>query len=115
MDGCCDTCFTNGVNVIKSIQTHPPLSWTAKEAARGFRRRKKGIDGNKRIKGIKRHIAVDSDGLPLEAFVTPANVHDSRAAYPLIAMVAANYPSVKLAKADNGYRGAIVHTVKKLA
>ncbi len=48
------------------------------------------------------------------AFVTPANVHDSRAAYPLSARVAANHPSVKSAKADNGYRGNIVHTVKDL-
>ncbi len=41
----------------------------------------KGIDGNKRIKGIKRHIAVDSDGLPLAVAVTTANVHDSKGAY----------------------------------
>lgn len=43
----------------------------------------KGIDGNKRIKGIKRHIAVESDGLPLEVIVTRANTYDTRAAYPL--------------------------------
>ena len=31
----------------------------------GLPQSQKGIDGNKRIKGIKRHIAVDSHGLPL--------------------------------------------------
>lgn len=37
----------------------------------------KGIDGHKCIKGIKRHIAVDEDGLPLIIHVSKANVHDS--------------------------------------
>lgn len=32
----------------------------------------KGIDGNKRVKGIKRQIAVDSQGLPLAIYVTTA-------------------------------------------
>ena len=44
----------------------------------------KGIDGHKRIKGIKRHIAVDEDGLQLSIHVTKANLHDSKGAVPLI-------------------------------
>ncbi|MDE6007263.1 MAG: transposase [Muribaculaceae bacterium] len=40
----------------------------------------KGIDGHKRIKGIKRHIEVDEDGLPLAIHVTKANLHDSKGA-----------------------------------
>lgn len=80
----------------------------------GLSSSEKGIDGNKRIKGIKRHIAVDSDGLPVEAVVTCANVHDSRAAYSLVGKLAANFESVKILKADNGYRGAIVQIVKNI-
>lgn len=38
----------------------------------------RGFDGGKRVKGRKRHLAVDSLGLPLAVSVTPANVHDLR-------------------------------------
>jgi len=37
-----------------------------------------GIDGNKKVKGRKRHIMVDSLGLLLAVVVTAANVPDSR-------------------------------------
>jgi hypothetical protein len=38
-----------------------------------------GFDGNKKIKGIKRHIVVDKNGFLLAVMVTVANVHDSKA------------------------------------
>ena len=44
-----------------------------------------GIDGGKRVKGRKRHIAVDSLGLLLSVAVTAANVHDARAAPRVLA------------------------------
>ncbi|MCM1520499.1 MAG: IS5 family transposase [Lachnoclostridium sp.] len=78
----------------------------------GLPRSQKGIDGNKRVKGIKRHIAVDSDGLPLAVAVTTANVHDSKGAYPLIADLSIQYKSIKTIKADNGYKGKLTETVK---
>ncbi|MCM1504413.1 MAG: transposase [Muribaculum sp.] len=74
----------------------------------------KGIDGNKRIKGIKRHIAVDSEGLPLAVAITTANVHDSKAAYPLIADLSAQYESLEIIKADNGYKGKLTETIKEV-
>jgi hypothetical protein len=37
-----------------------------------------GFDGNKKIKGIKRHIVVDKNGFLLAVMVTAANVHDSK-------------------------------------
>jgi hypothetical protein len=39
----------------------------------------KGIDVNKKVKGIKRHIVVDKNGF----MVTIAYIHDSKAAYLL--------------------------------
>lgn len=39
-----------------------------------------GIDGNKKINGVKRHILVDTMGLLLAVFVTAANVSDASAA-----------------------------------
>lgn len=36
----------------------------------------RGFDGGKRIKGRKRHVVVDTLGLPMAITITPANVHD---------------------------------------
>lgn len=65
----------------------------------------KGVDGFKRVKGIKRQIAVDVDGVPLCVDVTTANVHDSQGAKLLINDLHELYPTVSLVKADKGYRG----------
>jgi hypothetical protein len=37
--------------------------------------REKGYDGNKKISGIKRHIGVDSQGLPHCIHITTANIN----------------------------------------
>lgn len=63
----------------------------------------KGIDGNKRIKGIKRHVAVDTNGYVLDAVVTAANVHDSKGAIPLIARLLDGFNDIVRIKADLGY------------
>lgn len=67
----------------------------------------KGIDGFKRVKGIKRHVAVDCHGYPLEVIITTANVHDSKAAYKLIPNILVYHPRVQLIKADKGYCGRL--------
>jgi putative transposase len=43
----------------------------------------KGFDNGKKVHGRKRHLWVDSLGLPLAVLVTAADVHDSRAACDL--------------------------------
>lgn len=63
----------------------------------------KGVDGNKRIKGIKRHIVVDSNGYVLETSVTTANVHDSKGVIPLLANLIDNHNDTRHIKADMGY------------
>lgn len=65
----------------------------------------KGIDGNKRIKGIKRHIAVDQQGYVVDANVTKANVHDSRGVIPILGRLAANKSELTV-KGDLGYKSA---------
>ncbi len=65
-----------------------------------------GIDGGKRVKGIKRHIAVDSNGYPLGADITAANVHDSKGAEWMMSHVLSDHKQITLIKADVGYRGA---------
>ena len=73
----------------------------------------KGIDGGKKIKGIKRHLAVDSNGFPLTIVISRANVHDSKGAIGLAIDTVCKYPTIRLLKADNGYRGPLVKNLKE--
>lgn len=40
----------------------------------------RGFDGGKRVKGRKRHVVTDEQGLFVDASITPANVHDTHGA-----------------------------------
>ena len=73
----------------------------------------KGIDGGKKTKGIKRHLAVDSNGFPLTIVISRANVHDSKGAIGLVVDTTRKYPTIRLLKADNGYRGPLVKNLKE--
>jgi hypothetical protein len=54
-----------------------------------------GFDSHKRVKGRKRHLLVDTLGIPLSIYVTPADVHDSRGARCLLAGLAPLVPRLK--------------------
>ena len=62
----------------------------------------KGVDGFKKIKGIKRQILVDSNGLPLLCDVTTANVHDSKGVSTLLSDTRIHYPTISLLSTKNG-------------
>lgn len=66
----------------------------------------RGIDGNKKIKGIKRHILVDTQGLLHTILITPANIHDSVAAKELLYKHNMTQGDPKEVLADKGYRGS---------
>ena len=63
----------------------------------------KGFDGNKRIKGRKRHIMVDTLGILLGIIVIEANVYDSVAAWALLKHMKGKLPRLKRILADAGY------------
>lgn len=65
----------------------------------------KGFDGNKRIKGRKRHIMVDTLGILLGIIVTEANVHDSVAGQALLKSMKGKLPRLQKIIADAGYMG----------
>lgn len=65
----------------------------------------KGVDGNKKVKGIKRHIAVDDNGWPVAIHVTRANENDSNSAIPLMRSALPYVEDHCWIKADLGYRG----------
>jgi putative transposase len=66
----------------------------------------------KKIKGIKRHIAVDTLGLLLTVMVTSACVQDRDGAKPLIESVYEKFPFIELIWADGGYAGKLVEWAK---
>ena len=66
----------------------------------------KGFDGHKKIQGRKRHIAVDTLGLVLAVLVTPANMHDSKAALNLLVILKnQGYRRMKTIICDQAYKG----------
>ena len=72
-----------------------------------------GVDGNKKVKGIKRHVIVDKNGFLIAIMVTIANVHDSKAAYLLMRVLKEMCSGVKVILADGGYRGELIDNIKK--
>lgn len=65
----------------------------------------RGYDAGKKVKGRKRHLAVDTLGLPIKCQVTAASVQDRDALPSLLAAVSRKSPWVKLAFVDGGYAG----------
>jgi len=72
-----------------------------------------GYDGNKKVKGIKRHVVVDKNGFLLAVMVTVAHIHDSKAALLLMRVLKGLLCSIKGIIADGGYRGEIATEIKK--
>lgn len=65
----------------------------------------KGYDGEKKISGIKRHIAVDTQGLPHAIAITTANITDRDGAVLMFAQEKANLTKVSNVLVDGGYTG----------
>lgn len=65
----------------------------------------KGYDAGKKISGIKRHIAVDTQGLPHSIQVTTANVTDREGALLMFKAGKDNLKNVKNVLVDGGYTG----------
>jgi len=79
----------------------------------GNNRSLKSFDGNKKVKGIKRHVVVDKNGFLLAVMVTVAHIHDSKVVTLLMRVLQDSYASIKTVLADGGYRGDIIETVKE--
>src|SRR5215217_6824330 len=64
-----------------------------------------GYDAHKHVKGRKRHLLVDTLGLPLSIYVTPADVQDRVGARLLLAGLKPLVPRLKKIWADGAYSG----------
>ncbi len=71
-----------------------------------------GIDGNKKMNGRKRHIMVDSQGLPLAIYVGAAHENDGKADIECLAQVLNNYVNVEYITADDAYRNTFEKEAK---
>jgi transposase len=65
----------------------------------------KGYDAGKKISGIKRHILVDTNGLPHAIHVTTANITDRNGAVKAVKIHKENLSRVEKILADGGYTG----------
>lgn len=65
----------------------------------------KGYDAGKKVSGIKRHIAVDTQGLPHAIQITTANVTDRAGAISMFKKAKHNLTKVQNILVDGGYRG----------
>ncbi len=64
-----------------------------------------GFDAGKKVKGRKRHIVTDTDGLLLAVQVHAANIQDVHGAVPLLKYVGTLFPKLRHIFADRVYRG----------
>jgi transposase len=73
-----------------------------------------GIDGGKKINGRKRHLAVDSLGLPIAISVTSAQVHDGQGGFELLWQLDENAERLSMICADMAYRGEFSDVVENI-
>ena len=71
----------------------------------------KGYDAGKKVSGIKRHIAVDTQGLPHAIHVTTANVTDRAGALAMFDENRSGLNQVQNVLVDGGYTGKPFATV----
>lgn len=75
----------------------------------------RGIDGNKKIKGSKRHIIVDTMGLIICVALHAANIHDSKGAkevFEKLYDIRHDEERLKKIFADGGYQGELGQWLK---
>lgn len=65
----------------------------------------KGYDAGKKVSGIKRHIAVDTQGFPHAVAVTTADVTDRKGALQALGRCKQNLKHVESLLGDSGYTG----------
>lgn len=78
-----------------------------------FIQEEKGIDGNKRINGRKRHLLVDSIGLVWAVVVHAADQHDGTQAHRLLEYVLGYLHRMKKVLADQAYKKVFLAWVEQ--
>jgi transposase len=80
----------------------------------GAKRGRRGYDAGKRIKGRKRHIAVDTQGNLLTVIVHSAGIQDRVAARAVLMRLFCRFDSITTVFADGGYAGKLIDWAKEI-
>jgi len=73
----------------------------------------KGFDAGKKVKGIKRHIIVDTLGLILAVVIQSASVQDRDGAVSVVEKLTESWKKISKIFADGGYAGKLIATIKE--
>jgi transposase len=80
----------------------------------GAKRGRRGYDAGKKIKGRKRHIAVDTQGNLLAAIVHSAGIQDRVAARAVLMRLFCRIDTISTVFADGGYTGTLIEWAKAM-
>jgi transposase len=80
----------------------------------GAKRGRRGYDAGKKIKGRKRHIAVDTQGNLLAAIVHSAGIQDRVAARAVLIRLFCRFDTITTVFADGGYTGTLIDWAKEM-
>jgi transposase len=72
----------------------------------------RGFDAGKSVKGIKRHMIVDTLGMVLAVVIPGASVQDRDGAIEVISQMTVTWNKIIKNICCNGYRGALIEKVK---
>jgi transposase len=107
-----------------SARTGPQGGWTKCRANRGnhrfaigqdgAKRGRRGYDAGKKIKGRKRHIAVDTQGNLLAVIVHSAGIQDRVAARAVLMRLFCLFGTIQTVFVDGGYTGTLIEWAKQM-
>ena len=80
----------------------------------GAKRGRRGYDAGKKIKGRKRHIAVDTEGNLLAVIVHSAGIQDRVAARAVLMRLFCRFDGIAKVFADGGYTGKLIGWAKDM-
>jgi transposase len=80
----------------------------------GPKRGQRGYDAGKKIKGRKRHIAVDTQGNLLAAIVHSAGIQDRVAARAVLMRLFCRFDTITTVFVDGGYTGTLIGWAKDM-
>ena len=73
----------------------------------------RGYDAGKKVKGRKRHIVVDTQGLLLAVAVHPANIQDRDGTKLVLQRLLGRFPRLERIWADGAYAGKLVQWAQR--
>ena len=80
----------------------------------GAKRGRRGYDAGKKIKGRKRHIAVDTQGNLLAVIVHSAGIQDRVAARAVLMRLFCLFGTIRTVFVDGGYTGTLIDWAKQM-